>query len=268
MLRSRVLVSAAAACLVLVGAPGATANAPASTYPIALDPQEDCPNDGLGDLAPDPVAVVPSDARVTLGVLVLLDGITVSQAKALVRRAQASYDPLNITLAARFENVTIRSDGKAADGQPTAGKDYLLASMRRIHPTLPAGIDVAHLLTAKDIVETTNPDRAGTDELGGYSACVGGIRYAGQQYSMSEAKFRFASQNGPEDDFHSIAMAHEIGHLLGAHHHYGNCAEGRTHTPGGQGSCTVMFPVASLDSARFGSLEASVIRSYAEAYAD
>jgi hypothetical protein len=232
-----------------------------------MDDEQGCPNDGLGDVVPDSVAVVPNVEPVTLGVLVLLDGIRLPKAKALVSRAQASYRPLNIRLAATFETVVIRPDGKAADGQPTAGKDYLLANMRRIRPTLPAGIDVVHLLTAKDIVETTNPNREGTDELAGYSACVGGIRYAGQQYSMSEAKFRYASQNDPKDDFSSIAMAHEIAHLLGAQHHYGNCVEGRTHSPGGFGSCTVMFPVAALDSARFGSLESRVIRGYAEAYA-
>jgi len=62
-----------------------------------------------------------------------------------------------------------------------------------------------------------------------------------------------------------IAMTHEIGHLLGAQHHYGNCTEGRTPVPG-SGWCTVMFP-SVLNANVFGTLEAAVVRGYAVSYA-
>ncbi|MDQ4125766.1 MAG: hypothetical protein M3134_09230, partial [Actinomycetota bacterium] len=65
-------------------------------------------------------------------------------------------------------------------------------------------------------------------------------------------------------------MAHELGHLLGAHHHYGNCVEGGRSTEGGgePSLCTLMWTVnVAYVGLEFGSLETAVIRGHAVDYA-
>lgn len=233
-----------------------------------LDDETECSTDGVGDVVPDKASTDPAGREpVDLDLLVLLDGVSKKEAQAIVTSAQQSYDPLNVTLKATYKRFTVKSDGTAADGQPTRAARSLLDEIAAAYGSPPEGIDVVHLLTSKDLLDDENPNRDGTDATGGEAACVGGIRLDGQQFSVSEARFRFAAENDPADDFHAIAFAHEIGHLLGAHHHYGNCAEGRVVNPAGQGSCTVMFPLAALNSARFGTLESRVIAGYAESYA-
>jgi hypothetical protein len=61
-----------------------------------------------------------------------------------------------------------------------------------------------------------------------------------------------------------------MGHLLGAHHHYGNCAEGDRDTAGGgePSVCTLMWTVqVSHVGLSFGTLEAAVIRGHAVDFA-
>ena len=72
-------------------------------------------------------------------------------------------------------------------------------------------------------------------------------------------------------DVSALIAAHEIGHVLGAHHHYGNCGENvspsaaterREVTP-----CTVMDQTLFYSSNRFGQLEGAVVRGHAVTYA-
>jgi len=63
--------------------------------------------------------------------------------------------------------------------------------------------------------------------------------------------------------------AHEIGHLLGAHHHYGNCVEGNLSSASDDdiSPCTLMFPAVNGASMNFGTLEGLVVRGHAVDYA-
>lgn len=229
-----------------------------------------CPGDGMGDLVPGSMDsdVAPGD-ELALDVLFLLDGVTKKRAKGILAETQLAYDPLRIRLVPTFERFPIEAQATAKDGQPAAGFVYLLGEIRRSYPASPVGIDVVHLLTGKDLLfEDAQADPDGTDELAGIAACVGGVRYDGLEFSISEAHFRYSDVGTSDEDPHAVFLAHEIGHLLGAHHHYGNCAEGKAMVTDTEDFCTVMNSVYPIfNSLKFGVAEARVIRGYVEAYA-
>lgn len=59
-------------------------------------------------------------------------------------------------------------------------------------------------------------------------------------------------------------MAHEVSHLLGAHHHYANCAEGiPTATMTDMASlCTLMINDLGLASQNLSTLNGAITRGY------
>lgn len=65
-------------------------------------------------------------------------------------------------------------------------------------------------------------------------------------------------------------LAHELGHLFNAHHHYGNCVDSLIPTrgidanPDGGDFCTLMFPSVDFLDETMGSFERLVIRGWAE----
>ena len=76
---------------------------------------------------------------------------------------------------------------------------------------------------------------------------------------------RFTTVNGT-----AVVAAHEIGHLMGAHHHYANCVEGIAPdellglelTP-----CTLMFNAVNPASLRFSAVNGPVVRGHAVDFA-
>ena len=52
-------------------------------------------------------------------------------------------------------------------------------------------------------------------------------------------------------------FAHEMGHLIGAHHHYANCVEGNLSSTDQNdlSPCTLMFPAVNFASLNFAALE-------------
>lgn len=228
-------------------------------------PQEPCPFDGIGDVAPTALAVQPvtdDGAKLELSVWLLIDGMPRRDVDRIVSGAVRAYQAIGVSLRIQRQGWRLAADGRDADGQPTV--EGFAAIKRARDLRAPAGTDIVHVLTAKDVyVRSTKRDSS--DSLAGVAACVGGISSEGQEFSISEGAFRFARPGAP-DDVEAIAMAHEIGHLVGASHHFGNCAESRSKVPGGSGSCTIMWPIAVLNAAVFGSVERAVIRGYVREY--
>lgn len=74
--------------------------------------------------------------------------------------------------------------------------------------------------------------------------------------------------NRPVSQSSKIA-GHEIAHLLAAHHHFANCAEGNKQTVTQDlAPCTLLFNDVGLISLAFSTLEGAVVRDYALEYAN
>ena len=194
---------------------------------------------------------------VSLDVAVLLDGVSVSEADAIMDRAALSYAPLNVDLnVASYTNVSFSGTEGAALIQQA--KDYFGGSR-------PAGADLVYILTNKDL--TTDGDTS----LAGLADCIGGVRFGHHAFAVGEAVGIGESVLGPfrlNVDAHPEVAAHELGHLMGVHHHYANCVEGNLQGDADDLSpCTLMFNFVDFQSLNFSVLEGAVARGHAVQYA-
>jgi hypothetical protein len=111
-------------------------------------------------------------------------------------------------------------------------------------------------------------DAAG--DIGGKAHCIGGVGYRDAAYSWSEAEPEDAQALGPVAFFDSMALkvaAHELSHVMGAHHHYANCVEGATgHSTGDVlAACTLMYNDSGLIGQRISTANKLAIRAVLEA---
>ena len=195
-----------------------------------------------------PAAIALDNSPVQLDVRVLLDGVTEQRGEAIMSIAAELYSPLGITLASSFEAVQFT--GAAAADLIDEAKVYY-GGVR------PDGIDVVYVLTTKDM-----------GALAGLADCIGGVKYADRAFGVGTA-----IDSTPLDlllytlytDTAARTTAHEIGHLLGAHHHYANCVESALNVGGAP--CSTMFNISGFDSGVFSLLNGVVIRGHTQAYA-
>lgn len=227
--------------------------------------------------APKHVAlpVVHDDGHeIDLTVLVLVDGADITDAQAqdvVAKISSETYSPIALNVVASYQRVALTGDGRR--GPKTAG-DGLQMNQRAkaaVGGVRPVGVDVVYTLTNKDLFVV---DARGNREYGvaGIADCIGGVRYADRSFATGEF-VQGGIAIGPVTFIRDLAariMGHEIGHVLGAHHHYANCAEGiPADLDGSENSpCTLMAPFAELVSKNFGSVEKIAIRGHTLKYAD
>ena len=224
-----------------------------------VDAEEDC-------LEPVPAAasvtsVSDTGQPISLDVLVLLDGVDPARGQEVIKKAAEAYAPLKITLDARYETVSFEPEdpGEGATPIPSSTSTRLLEDMKKwTFGERPADVDVVYLLTDKDL-----------SDAAGRADCIGGVRYDNEAFAVGE-NYRHEDLLGVfyKNGTAKIA-AHELGHLMGAHHHYANCAEG---TPGaveevGPTPCSLMFNFIDFLSLRFSVLEGAAVRGHAIEFA-
>jgi hypothetical protein len=206
---------------------------------------------------------VTDDGRtIDLDILVLLDGVSESRGRDVMSMAAKPYAPLGIRFRTSFRRVAFPGDGLDTD---------LFGYARRAVPDVRArGADVVYVLTDKDLYDLSLYDNGGRNyALAGEGYCIGGVRDPKYAFAIGEGEVarEYALSHY---QFSAKTAAHEIGHLMGAHHHYGNCVEGDGSTDGGGGPsmCTVMWPgPGQYMSLKFGALEGDVIRGHAVEFA-
>jgi hypothetical protein len=223
------------------------------TAPFANDHLHEC-------LEPVPESASISGATddgkvISLESLVLLDGISLRRGKHLMTIAARSYKPLDIVLKPTFRSVAFSNSGEYHEMEK--------AALDAVGGQRPQGFDVAYVMTDKDLHDQ------GDYGIAGFAFCIGGIRYPKMAFAIGEGASPWEREL---DDrmFSAKIAAHEIGHLLGAQHHYGNCIEGNGSTEGGgePSICTLMWPAeVAFVALNFGTQEATVVRGHAVDFA-
>jgi hypothetical protein len=236
-----------------------------STYEGVARASRDVPTeatDPVSCLEPVPAAigvagVTDSGQRVSLDVAVLLDGVDLGLANQIMTKAAESYAPLKVDLNV----VSYRS--VAFTG--TEGAGIIQQAKTYYGGKRPAGSDLVYVLTSKDITD------AGDTGLAGLADCIGGVRFPTRAFAVGEAVGIEPFTAGPfifEVDAHPEIAAHEMGHLMGAHHHYANCVEGTLQGEVTDVSpCTLMFNFVDFQSLNFSTLNGTVVRGHAVQYA-
>ncbi len=228
------------------------------------DPKDDCLE------AVPPMAgvrgVTDDGSVLRLRLLVLLDqwgrrGHPASPAldeetgRKIVEDAAVSYAPLGIELTARFEEIHATS---------AEVDDLFAAAKEHVGGSRPDDVDIVYLMTRKNIT------RDGSSSVAGVADCIGGLEdprrafVIGQTIEPFELGTLWFSLYGS-----AKVLAHEVGHLLGAHHHYANCVEGVPDEldEGGVTPCTLMAPDLTLLSRTIGVGNTAVMRARVWAYA-
>lgn len=212
--------------------------------------------------------VLDSGERIELSVMLLLDNTDAAVAERVMARAADAYRPLGIDLVVKkVRRVSYTS---------TLSGDLISDAKLTVGGVPPAGIDLVGVFTDKEMQGTT-----GGATVVGQADCIGGIRFDEHSFfvvsDISSIENPETGTTGtltsmgfnPNVDATAEVMAHEIGHLMGAHHHYANCAEGSL-SSGGTGDlspCTLMFNAVNFASIDFGTLNSAVVRGHAVEYA-
>lgn len=258
-------VTGPAACAVFgtVGATGTTGTITA-TFELegsGIGPIVDSPRDCL-EPAPEAASIsgiTDNGSDVDLSVRVLLDGVTLERGQAIFAKAAESYAPLGITLSPTgFETV---------DFSGTDGYGLINQAKDRFDGSRPAGSDLVFTLTTKNIVTF------GLGDIAGQADCVGGVRYPERAFAVGETtgveNLEFFSLRMYMDAAAKIA-GHEIGHLMGAQHHYANCAEGKSRVEEGwiePAPCSLMFNSIDFMATNFDAVNGVVVRGHAVQFA-
>lgn len=219
------------------------------------------------ELIPENVAVpvVDSGQPVELSVLLLLDGTDAAVAQQIMSRAAESYKPLNINL--------VLKGTKTVAYTTTISNELIEAGKDTVGGKPPKGIDIVGVFTNKQM----QPASGGAGTVVGQADCIGGIRWDQTSFFVASDIRHIENPTtgttgtlnsmglNPNVDASAEVFAHEIGHLMGAHHHYSNCVEGNLTSagPSDVSPCTLMFPAVNFASLNFAALEGSTVRGHA-----
>lgn len=240
---------------------GATALGPdggATTRLARASDSEDCE-----PTVPQAYSTTPTGngQTISLDILVLVDGAPKTDTDTTLAGIARIYSPLRVNVVPTFKRWAL----DPATPTRIAATELIAAARGTLGGQRPAGIDVVHILTNRDLTY-------GSATITGYADCIGGVRDPARAFSVSKLPSE-PRAIGPANFYIDSAVeiaAHEIGHLLGARHEHANCAQGAGAddvTNREPSVCTLMTNYMELQSPSLGLLESLVIRGYAERYA-
>lgn len=217
----------------------------------ALEDCQEIPPHEIPPLATDLSQMLPLEVRV------LVETGDKSKAKEIFKSTRETFSSIGVRVKARFEEVAPPSEW--GDGNDLGGPDQptILAFMKDIFGgRRPPGVDVVYFMTRH--------------WAGGFADCIGGVRYDDRAFAFGSIDYRIEGVVPAPTADEGVIAAHEIGHLLGAHHHYSNCGEALPSgaSRGDANPCTTMSPLAATASQTFGLMERSFIRRYVAEFAE
>lgn len=208
------------------------------------------------EAAPAAIGIPLNAPPITLTVRALIEGVSLANAQAAMTRAADAYTSLGINLVVdQYQDVSFT--GVDAQG-------LINQSRAKFFGNRPSGVDVVYLLTDKNI------SASGQTAVAGLADCIGGVAFQDRAFAVGEARVSQFNNSLFSYELPAKIAAHELGHLLGAHHHYANCVEGiaASDVGGDLGSpCSLMFNDVGFMSLKFSTLNGLVVRGHAEEYA-
>lgn len=179
---------------------------------------------------------------------------------------------LDVTFVVRRLDLPAAERNAEGDREALAVTAVHAAQRKATGGVEPRGFDLVHLLTTRDLYDE-DPAGGPRYAVAGHAECIGGIRFDGWGYSASEVPPRDRFLKGTtikmQPEMRGRAMAHELGHLMGAHHHYSACglaaADELQRSQGGV--CSVMFPDTAVHGPSFDPVNAQIVRGHAEKWA-
>jgi hypothetical protein len=186
----------------------------------------------------------------------------VQKVHSILDAAITTYAPLGIELRLHYDLLMPLVNGEPRERLTDIDQEILLAK-QFVGGQVPAGMDVVYAVSDIDM----------SGAVAGKADCIGGVRardsaFAAGEIDLAEAPLSLLGVTMFQDQSAKI-MAHEVGHLLGAHHHYANCAEGvPTETvPDALSVCTLMINDIGLASLNFSTLNGTIVRGHAVDFA-
>lgn len=246
----------------LLSGPARGEDAPVPSTSVGfIDETEECDS----AFVPEKTSIYPveDDSQVRLEVHFLLDGVPLSKGIASAQFAARPYTRIGIELVPTFEEVTFPADATDANGVSTIDSQRLIdLSREHVGGIRPHGTDVVYTMTSKDL---TGPPPVGS-AVAGQADCVGAVVNPAEAFAVGEDG---EDESDGWNHWAGRVSAHEVGHILGAHHHYANCAEGDLEEAVDTWStCSVMFNDIVFTSLKFSTVESAAVRGYSLAYAN
>ena len=260
--RPTLAVSGVAAMIIgaLAAAPAdAISREPAEARPessrVGFDRETEC-----NDLAPPQkvsAAHVTEDNIIEFDVHVLLDRVTIARGKVVFETVRDIYSEIDVDLRYSLRRVDL-----VVDEEPHTYQ-MINSSRAYLGGAVPERAEAVYTLSGRDF--------AGAEV--GQASCVGGIEFpdeafaVGRDYGPNETdENELVAGLSTLRDGSARVAAHEIGHLLGAHHHYASCTEPEGMVEGHASPCSLMGPHLRLQNTHFGPFDGAVARGYAELF--
>jgi reprolysin-like metallo-peptidase family M12B len=237
---------------ILIASPWAAPSA-AGHSPVRIDREaEDCTQ-----IPPEtaPPVAVSTEPVLPLEVRVLVEAADLTTAKGYMQTAKETYARIGIRMKVRLQTVVPPEEWEQGFMKGPS-QDQLMEFIKGVFGgRRPAGVDVVYFMTHY--------------WAGGFADCIGGVRFPDHAFAFGSIDYSTEDAVPSPTADEGVIAAHEIGHLLGAHHHYANCVEAQPSGAlrGDTNPCTTMWPAAANASSTFSVLERSFIRAYAEEYA-